>query len=66
MRKFLTILHNIARFFLLFEKSITDGHHDAITEELKQNRIALNQLKKQCINNIKLKAQENVGDTSKS
>jgi len=47
MRKFMIILHNIGRFFLLFEKSLTQGYHDDVLNELKENRIELKKLREE-------------------
>jgi len=49
MRDFLIILHNFGRFFLLFEKSVSQGHHQEVMNELKENKKELQKLRQQCI-----------------
>lgn len=58
MRDFLIILSNIGRFFLLFEKSLSQGYHEEIKKELKELRKELQRMKNQCMLKIETKRKE--------
>lgn len=56
MRLFLIILSTMARCFLLLEKSLTNGHRDAIIQELQEVKSSLNKLS----DDLKTKGSANV------